>query len=699
LQAAHAAGVIHRDVKPSNILISGEGRTAKLTDFGIGQVVSAEYLDGMTRAGFTQTMLGPGFSGQSGTQMYLAPELIAGKPASARSDIYSLGVVLYQLLAGDFNQPLTTDWAARIADPLLKEDLLRCFAGDPQARFASARDLAGNLRSLKERQAALAAQKAALDALAQLRAAAATSQRFVFLTRSLKAIAYFAALAAFSFFAAFLAFMVAGAQSLDFVAHATHCRLNLKIIDQAKRQWALDKQKSAGAAVDTNAVLAYIEGGMPVCLSGGKYALNDVGVAPSCNLREHLADQDFKRLRLAVPYAFPIKPVEGPVRLTLAAAASSAAALGGVGVVLLLVRLYREKLGQRSKADPGVVPAADLVLFTRQLATMLDAGFGVSEALQALWGQIPREATRAVIKDVGLRVEQGTSFSAALQEHPGVFDQAFCCIVEAAEKGGTLCEAMARLAGQLENAARLRRKVRSGLAFPAMLACAAIWATAFLLVKMVPMLGEQFARLGRQLPKPTQDLISLCNWVQGNYLYPIAIVAAVLCGWLAIIKSNAGRAFWDWFRIKLPILGPLALKLALSRFARTAASLLRSGLPAAEALRLSGHAVRNRPLEAALRAAASDVERGDSISMALGKHPIFPGLIVRLLAPAEQTGMVQGMLERLADLLDEEVEAVLSNFASFIESLFLVFLAIMLGALAISMSLPVIQLDEVLSPR
>ncbi len=169
LQAAHEAGIIHRDIKPANILIGGKGIEptevrVKLTDFGIGQVVSEEYLSGITRAGFTQTMMSDSSSSHTGTQLYMAPELSAGKPASTRSDIYSLGVVLYQLLAGDFSRPVATDWANEISDPLLRDDLKHCFAGNPQDRFAGAGQLAKHLRAWPERRAALVREQAELAA-------------------------------------------------------------------------------------------------------------------------------------------------------------------------------------------------------------------------------------------------------------------------------------------------------------------------------------------------------------------------------------------------------------------------------------------------------------------------------------------------------------------------------------------------------
>lgn len=176
LKAAHESGIIHRDVKPTNILVGGKGVSArdihvKLTDFGIGQVVSQEYLSGITRAGFTETLSPSSSSSQTGTHLYMAPELMAGRPASTSVDIYSLGGVLYQLLVEDFSEPVTTDWTDKISDPVLKEDLKHCFAGEPAHRFADAGQLAKNLRSLGERRKVFSAQQRMVGLQKQLKAA------------------------------------------------------------------------------------------------------------------------------------------------------------------------------------------------------------------------------------------------------------------------------------------------------------------------------------------------------------------------------------------------------------------------------------------------------------------------------------------------------------------------------------------------
>ncbi|HTG45959.1 MAG TPA: type II secretion system F family protein, partial [Verrucomicrobiae bacterium] len=227
----------------------------------------------------------------------------------------------------------------------------------------------------------------------------------------------------------------------------------------------------------------------------------------------------------------------------------------------LLVVSIQEKVGKKGKTAGGTVPLADLVVFTRQLATMLDAGLAMVQSLQALAEQTTNKVMRDVIKDVCMRVESGDSFSQALLKHPKVFNRLFVCMVDAGEKGGLLAEILARVATFLENTARLRKKVKSAMMYPTVVTFVAISITVFLLIKVVPVFGEIFSGFGAKLPAPTQFLIDLSEWLKKYLLYLLPAAGLVVYGWVAYIKTKQGREFWDRTRIKLPIFGHIAHKI------------------------------------------------------------------------------------------------------------------------------------------
>src|SRR5687768_6609642 len=297
----------------------------------------------------------------------------------------------------------------------------------------------------------------------------------------------------------------------------------------------------------------------------------------------------------------------------------------------LLVVSIQEKIGKKGKTAGGSVALADLVVFTRQLATMIDAGLAMVQSLQALAEQTSNKVMRDVIKDVTTRVESGDSFSEALQKHPKVFSKLYFCMVGAGEKGGLLAEILSRLATYLENTARLRKKVKSAMMYPTAVTIIAIGITIFLLVKVVPVFGEIFSGFGAKLPAPTQFLINISEWMQRFFILIIVGGAGAVWGWLFFIKTPTGRAFWDAKRIKLPIFGSIAHKICLARFARTLASLIRSGVPILEVLSIVCNTVGNVIMEKAVRASAGDIEKGEGIAAALGKHPVFPPMIIRMI--------------------------------------------------------------------
>lgn len=364
----------------------------------------------------------------------------------------------------------------------------------------------------------------------------------------------------------------------------------------------------------------------------------------------------------------------------------------------LLVLSIQEKVGKKGKTIGGKVALQDLVIFTRQLATMIDAGLSIVQSLQALAEQTTNKAMRDIIKDVTARVESGDSFSEALSKHPKAFNRLYVAMVGAGERGGLLAEILSRLATYLENTARLRKKVKSAMMYPTVVTIVAIGITIFLLVKVVPVFGEIYAGFGAKLPAPTQFLIDLSNLLQRWILVLFIVVGGAVWGWLYYIRTKPGREFWDRIRIKLPIFGQIGHKICLARFTRTLASLIRSGVPILEVLSIVSATVGHVGMEKAIIAAASDIEKGESMSNAFAKSPLFPSMIIRMMTVGEQTGKVDSMLERIADFLDDEIETTLSGLTSLIEPLLIVFLGITVGGIAICMFLPIFKMSEIINP-
>ncbi len=378
-------------------------------------------------------------------------------------------------------------------------------------------------------------------------------------------------------------------------------------------------------------------------------------------------------------------------------AATEQAAIAALLNRNLLVVSIQEKISRKGRTQGGRVSLADLVMFTRQLATMVDAGIAIVQSLQALADQTANKIMRDTIHDVCTRVESGESFSEALQKHPKAFNRLFVSMVAAGEKGGLLAEILARLATYLENSDRLRKKVKTALMYPSAVTVVAICITTFLLVKVIPTFKDIYTGFGAALPGPTQFMISLSDIVKHYLLLLIGGAVLGVWGWFYFIKTKTGREFWDARRIKLPVFGAIAHKICLARFTRTLASLVRSGVPILEVLQIVSQTVGNVVMEKAIKTAATDIERGEGISAALGKNPIFPSMVIRMLSAGEQTGNIDSMLERVANFLDEEIEATLSGLMSLIEPMLIVFLGVVIGGMVICMFLPIFNLANIVN--
>ena len=384
------------------------------------------------------------------------------------------------------------------------------------------------------------------------------------------------------------------------------------------------------------------------------------------------------------------------IRSSVEAATEQAAVAALLNRNLLVVSI-EERMSKKGRTKGGRVSLDELVVFTRQLATMIDAGIAIVQSLQALSEQATSKVMRDVIRDICSRVESGESFSESLQKHPKTFSKLFYSMVSAGEKGGLLAEILARLATYLESSARLRRKVKSAMMYPLVVSTVAIGITIFLLVKVVPVFKDVYSSFGAKLPAPTQILINLSDFVAHYLLFVLIGLGAAVYAWMYFIKTKSGRDFWDRNRIKLPVFGPIAHKICLVRFTRTLASLIRSGVPILEVLQIVSQTVGNTVMEKAIKSSASDIERGEGIANALSKHPIFPAMIIRMVSAGEQTGNIDNMLERVANFLDEEVEAMLSGLMSLLEPILIVFLGLLIGSMVVCMYLPIFNLGNIVS--
>ena len=367
---------------------------------------------------------------------------------------------------------------------------------------------------------------------------------------------------------------------------------------------------------------------------------------------------------------------------------------------LMVLSLHEKSVASKTKKKNWTVKETDLVLFTRQLATMIEAGISLVQGLTALYDQCDpkrQRSLRQVVSDVTTRVQGGETFNEAIGKHPRVFNRLYVSMVKAGEAGGLLAEILERLAGFLEASARLRKKVKSAMTYPVIVVCIAFAITTFLIVRVVPIFGEIFKDFGAKLPAPTQFLIDVSDFVRGEWYFLVIGIASVIFGVRTFVRSPKGKQLWDKWKLKLPVFGPLIHKIAMSRFARTFAQLTRSGVPILEVIDIVGGSAGNHVIETGIQSLGEDVEKGDNLSVAMSKKPIFPPMLLRMVAAGEATGKIDNMLEKMADFWDEEIEAMLDALTSLIEPMLIVFLGVIVGGIVIAMFLPIFKLNEVVS--
>ena len=335
------------------------------------------------------------------------------------------------------------------------------------------------------------------------------------------------------------------------------------------------------------------------------------------------------------------------------------------------------------------VGTRDLMIFTRQFSTMIDAGLPLVQCLDILHNQQENIWFKKVLGQIKIDVESGKTFADALSKHPKVFDPLVVNLVAAGETGGILDTIMSRIAMQTEKSVKLAKQVKGALFYPAAVMSVAVGAVAVLLLFVIPVFEKMFADFGGSLPVPTQIVIDFSNWsVQHWYLFPTVPVALFFVG-RAIRNHPKGRRLTDRLFLNMPIFGPLIRKTATARFTRTMGTMLSSGVPILDALDIVARASGNIIISEAIQFARRKVSEGKTLSEPLADTKLFPSMVCQMVAIGESAGALDTMLNKIADFYEDEVDAAVAGLTSLLEPIIMVFLAVVLGGFLIAMYLPI----------
>lgn len=336
----------------------------------------------------------------------------------------------------------------------------------------------------------------------------------------------------------------------------------------------------------------------------------------------------------------------------------------------------------------------DLVIFSRQLATLVGAGVPIVQGLSILTEQIENPLFKEIVSKVREDIESGSAIAESLAKHPVAFGELFVNLVKAGELGGILDTILERLADYQESASELKAKVKGALVYPAVVSTVAIGVTVFLLIFIIPTFGATFKSFGKELPLPTQVLLDLSDFLKKYILYVIAVIIAFIIGLKKYAQTESGSKVVDKKLLDLPIFGILLRKVAIAKFTRTFGTLVKSGVPILEALDTVAKTSGNRVVEAAVNDAKEAIREGEKIAEPLGKSGVFPPMVMQMISIGEETGNLDLMLNKIADFYDAEVDVAVEGLTSMIEPLIIVFMGTVIGAIVIAMFMPIFNMSS-----
>ncbi len=374
-------------------------------------------------------------------------------------------------------------------------------------------------------------------------------------------------------------------------------------------------------------------------------------------------------------------------------AADRMVAVGELRRRAILVTQIAEKAGARAAPRAGrKVKDKEMAVFTRQFSTMIDAGLPLVQCLNILAEQSESKNLRSVTGSVGRTVEEGATLAESLRRHPRTFDDLFTNMVEVGETGGILDIVLQRLSIYIEKAASLKRKVKSALVYPASILSVAVLVIMFMLTFVIPTFATMFKEMGADLPTPTKIVIMLSDFVRGYFwLIGLAMGGAVF-GIRSYYRTENGRSTIDALLLKVPVFGTILRKVAVARFTRTRGTLVQSGGPILEALRITASTAGNKVVERAVLQCRTSVTEGKTLAEPLKISGVFPPMVTQMVSVGEQTGALDAMLAKIADFYDDEVDTAVATLTSLLEPIMIVILGVIVGGLVVAMYLPIFKL-------
>ncbi len=352
---------------------------------------------------------------------------------------------------------------------------------------------------------------------------------------------------------------------------------------------------------------------------------------------------------------------------------------------------------KNSKGRGGKIKLEDMVIMSRQFATMIRAGLPLLEVLNILSEQSEKASLQTVMKQVERDVQTGSSLTEALQKHTSVFNTFFVSMVMAGEAAGMLDSILDQVAMYLEKVASIQRKIKSAVMYPSVVTVVAIGITCFLLIKIVPVFASIFSDMGGTLPLPTRITVAASNFLQNHYFIALSLIIGFFVAVWSAGRTPNGRRFLDNCKLKMPVFGPLFLKVAVARFTRTLGTLIRSGVNILNALDIVAKTAGNVVIEDAVIKTRTSIQNGESIAGPLRDSQVFPAMVVRMIDVGERTGALESMLSKIADFYEDQVDTAVSGLTSMIEPLLIVFLGVVVGFIVISMFMPMFKMMELIN--